>query len=152
MKNPVILFLTFLLLNFLGPKLYAQSNPGFSFAKAEMTDAITKYLKAHPKQIQYYRYSKTERASFIDFPSLNKAYDLNPNDLSLKAGKHLSNTFLLVVPLAKPIKVADRLKSDRMNIPKVQKALALEGIFPSRNLLAAFILKPNGRGGYEIRE
>jgi len=152
MKNSFILLVlsSFFLLGM--NQLIAQKKSGFTKANPGMIKALNKYRKSHPKQVQSYTFTNNKDAVVIDIRTLKKAYDLNPNDLSLKAGKHLDSTFLLVVPLGNTTNPKNRLKNDRMSFPKVRKVMAITGIFPSRSILAAFILKPDGLGNFEIQD
>ena len=112
--------------------------------------ALKKHLKASPQKAQNYK-SMAPQAKAMSLQNFLKAYDLNPNDLSFKAGAGLSNSFIIIFPVKDDVRPGSRMAGDRGTNAKLKKALNAKGIFPSRNI-AAFIMRENKLGNFEIQD
>jgi len=115
-----------------------------------MMTALKKHLKASPQKAQNYK-AMAPQAKAMSLQNFMKAYDLNPNDLSFKAGASLSNSFIIIFPVKDDVRPGSRMAADRGTSEKLKAALNAKGIFPSRNI-AAFIMRENKLGNFEIQD
>ena len=114
MKNlkqlSLIIFFSSLLLCFQSQQVQAQK--GFSNASPAMMTALKDHLKASPKKAQNYK-AMAPKAKAMSMQSFLKAYDLNPNDLSFKAGADLGKAFIIIFPVKDDVQPRSRVAGDR---------------------------------------
>lgn len=156
MKTSVYQLLIAIALIFGITTIQAQDKPKYNKSTAEMNSAVIKYLKAQPQAQQYYKTNNSLRMDYpglwTDIYALRKAYDLNPNDLSLKAQNPGKNVILILFPLVGPIGKAKRLPNDAMRVPAVRQALEKSVPKGFASDYAAFILVENKLGNFEIQD
>lgn len=143
----LIIFFSSILICLQSTEVRAQK--GFSKASPAMMNALKNHLKASPKKAQNYK-AMAPKAKAMSMQSFLKAYDLNPNDLSFKAGSDLGNAFIIIFPVKVDVHPSSRVAGDRGENSKLKAALNVKGIFPSRNI-AAFIMRENKLGNFEIQ-
>lgn len=115
-----------------------------------MMTALKKHLKASPQKAQNYK-TMAPQAKAMSLQNFMKAYDLNPNDLSFKAGASLSNSFIIIFPVKDDVHPGSRMAGDRGANAKLKAIMKTTGLYPSRNI-AAFIMRENKLGNFEIQD
>ena len=125
----------------------------FKRANAKMITAVHKHLsqlKANPYILPNNLRHQGDGA-YTEFSRFLKAYDLNPNDLSLKI-IDWNSTYIIIFPTQKEMKNSERLSYDILKNAKVSKRIASQGIITELNYRAAFIMKKNELGNFEIQD